>query len=205
MKVLAHMALEKRIPGVMEAFLGIDKGEHEVNYLITAYDPFTEDLRDDTLQITQCGRVNIAYKMETARKIALKLGYDCIFNVEDDNIVPKNALLDLIAAEKDLICGVYRYRPSRKPNTPLMPEKRRTRYNFTDEDLDKGTLNAFLIPWGCTLFKKNVLERIPFTPGLDGAYNSACRDANINRWVCMDVKVGHVDVAPDGSMIEIKV
>ena len=205
MRILAHMAREKKIPSVLEAFLDIDKRHHEVNYLITDYDPFSEHIRDETLQITEYGRANIAYKMEAARKTALVMGYDGIFNVEDDNVVPKDALLKLIETEKDLICGVYRYRPSRKPHTPLMPEKRYNRSNFDDSDLDKGTLEAFLIPWGCTLFKRPVLETVPFTQGLDGAYCGKCRDKEIKRWVCMDVHVGHIDVAPDGSMVEIKV
>jgi len=205
MRVLAHMAAEKRISQVFEAFLDVDKGEHEVNYLITDYEPFTKNLRDETLQITEYGRTNLAYKMEVARKTALTMGYDAIFNVEDDNVVPKNALVKLIEADKDLICGVYRYRPSRKPNIPLMPEKRYNRDNFDDSDLDKGVLNAFLIPWGCTLFRRNVLKKVKFPVGLDGHYCDACRDAGIDRWVHMDVRVGHIDVAPDGSMIEIKV
>ena len=199
------MAMEKQIPSVINAFLGIDKGEHEVNYLLTAYDPFTEDIRDETLQVTQCGRVNIAYKMEAARKTALHLQYDCIFNVEDDNVIPKNAMLRLIEAEKDFICGLYRYRPSRKPNTPLMPEKGMSRINFEAYDIDTGVQEAFLLPWGCTLFKRNVLEKITFTPGLDGDYNRKCRENGIDRWVHTDVHVGHIDIAPDGSMIEVKV
>jgi len=205
MKILAHMAKEKNIPEVIDAFLNVYKGEHEVDYLITTYDPFTEDVRDETLQMSRFGRVSLAYKMETARKIALKMSYDCMFNVEDDNLIPKDALLKLLAADKDLICGIYRYRPSCKRKMPLMPEKNSLRENFTNDDLDKGVLEAYLIPWGCTIFKRSILETVPFTPNLDGSYNKMCQAASISRWVCMDVKVGHFDTASDGSMVEIKV
>lgn len=199
------MAKEKYIPEVIEAFLGIDKDEHEINYLITDYDPFTENVRDSTLQISREGRVNIAYKMEAARAIALKMNYDGIFNVEDDNLIPKDALLRLIDTDKSLVCGMYRYRISSRINTPLMPEKGSSRINFEDRDLNTGVREAFLIPWGCTLFKREVLAKIPFTPGLDGGYNKLCRESGISRWACTGLHVGHFDVASDGSKVEIKV
>lgn len=204
MRVLAHMAKEKHILPVLEAFLAFDKGLHEINYLITDFEPF-EDKRDDTLHINEYGRVNLAYKMEAARATAIKMNYDYIFNVEDDNLIPEDAFLKLLDSEKSLISGMYRYRPSQRVNTPLMPETFESRKNFKDSDLLTGVQPAFLIPWGCTLFAKEVFEKVAFSPGLDGDYNRRCRENNISRWVHTDLHVGHFDVDAEGGILEIKV
>jgi len=204
-RILAHMAKIKYIPEVIEAFLNCDKGDHEVNYLITDYNPFKDDLYDLSLQMSLRGRTNIAYKMEAARSIALKNNYQAIFNVEDDNLIPKDALLKLVASDKNLISGMYRYRVSRKPHTPLMPEKEKSRLNFKDEDLNTGVREAYLIPWGCTLFKRDILKRFSFTPELDGGYMKTIREAGVKAWVETSVHVGHYDVASDGSMIRTDV
>ncbi len=201
-KILAHMPIRKYISDVINAFLRIDKGLHEVNYLISAYDLNSNPMQGRS--VTMEGRKNIVYKMETAKRIATNEGYDYLFNVEDDNIIPPNALLDLLTSGKDLISGIYRYRPSKKPNSPLMAEAI-TKANFADSDLDKGVLPAHLIPWGCTLFARNVFMKMPFTVGLDGDYITECEKKGIKRWVNMGVKVGHIDVAKDGSMVEIKI
>lgn len=205
MRILAHMAKEKHIVKVLDLFLNIDKGEHEVDYLMTTFGPFKANMRSESLQVTQFGMVNIAYKMETARKVALTMHYDYLFNVEDDNTVPEDALLKLLEAGKDCICGLYRYRPSKKPNTPLMPELDVERHNFAKSDINTGVRKAHLIPWGCTLFSRRTLEKIAFSPGLDGRHTKLCEEAGIDRWVHTDVHVGHIDIASDGSMLEVKV
>ena len=203
MRILAHMPLHIFMAPAVSAFLIMDKGSHEVNYLFTSFNPYPEPAVP-TKALSQDGRKNIAYKMETARRIAINEGYDYMFNVEHDNVVPPQALTSLIDSGKDLISGIYRYRTSRKSSSPLMPEKL-SHANFTDSDLNKGVLPAYLIPWGCVLFSKKIFIKMPFTYGLDGEYTSACENAKIERWVHTNVHVGHLDMAQDGSIVEVKV
>lgn len=189
---------------VVGAFLSVNKGSHEVNYLLSIFNPHsTLTDKQELKHISPGGRDNIVYKMESARRIAISEGYDYLFNVEHDNLIPAHALIDLIVSGKDLISGIYRYRPSRKPETPLMPEKTQG-VNFIDADLDKGVMPAHLIPWGCTLFSRKVFTQMPFTVGLDGDYTTKCEKEGIKRWVHTGVRVSHIDMAEDGNIVEIK-
>jgi len=203
MKILAHMPVYIFMQDVVDAFRAVDKGSHEVNYLISS-SPHPESINKQELKhISPEGRKNLIYKMEAARRIAITENYDYLFNVEHDNVIPKNALAVLAATGKDLISGIYRYRPSRKPDTPLMPEKKKG-VCFEDSDLDTGVQPAHLIPWGCTLFSRDVFTQMAFTIGLDGEYTIKCEKTGIKRWVHTGVRVSHIDMAEDGSMIEIK-
>lgn len=203
-KILAHMPIYIFMQDVVDAFLSVDKGSHEVNYLLSMYDPLpTLTDKQELKHISPEGRDNIVYKMESARRIAMAEGYDYLFNVEHDNVIPGHALTDLVASGKELISGIYRYRPSRKPETPLMPEKTQG-VNFVDADLDRGVMSAHLIPWGCTLFSRDVLRLLPFTSGLDGDYTTQCEKMGVKRWVHTGVRVSHMDMIGDGSMVEIR-
>lgn len=204
MKILAHIPIHILMQSVVDAFLSVDKGSHEVNYLISMYDPHpTLTDKQELKHISEGGRDNIVYKMESARRIAIAENYDYLFSVEHDNLIPKNALVELVASGKDLISGMYRYRASRKPDIPLMPEKSKG-VCFVDADLDTGVQPAYLIPWGCTLFGRDVFTRMPFTRGLDGDYTTECEKAGVKRWVHTGVRVSHIDMIEDESMIEIK-
>lgn len=204
MKILAHMPVYFFMQDVVNAFLAMNKGFHEVNYLISFSSLCLASINKQELRhISPEGRRNLVYKMESARRIAITEGYDYLFNVEHDNLVPENALVDLVDSGKDLISGIYRYRPSRKLDTPLMPEKKKG-VCFEDSDLDTGVQSAYLIPWGCTLFSRDVFTQMPFTIGLDGDYTSQCEKAGIKRWVHTGVKVSHIDITEDGDMIEVK-
>lgn len=205
MKILAHIPIHIFMQDVVNAFLSIDRGSHEVNYLISIFNPHpTLTDKQELKHISPEGRKNLIYKMESARRIAMAEGYDYLFNVEHDNVIPDHALTDLVASGKDLISGIYRYRASRKPGTPLMPEKTKG-VCFEDQDLDIGVQPAHLIPWGCTLFSRDVLRLLPFTTGLDGDYTTQCEKMGIKRWVHTGVRVSHMDMIEDGSMVEIKV
>ena len=203
-KILAHMPVHIFMQDAVEAFLSVDGKSHEVNHLLSMFDPHpTLTDKQEIKHISEGGRKNLIYKMESARRIAIAEGYEYLLNVEQDNVIPAHALVDLVASGKDLISGIYRYRPSRKPNMPLMPEKRKG-VNFVDADLNTGVQAAYLIPWGCTLFSRNVFTQMPFTIGLDGDYTTQCEKAGIQRWVHTGVRVSHMDMTKDGNMIEIK-
>lgn len=203
-KILAHMTVHVFMQSAVDAFLAMDRGLHGVNFLISAYDPLpTLTDKQEMKNISTSGRDNIIYKMESARRIVMTEKYDYFFNVEQDNVIPHGALIDLVDSGKDLISGIYRYRPTRKPDTPLMPEKRKG-VCFEDTDLDSGVQPAHLIPWGCTLFSRSVFSSIAFDVGLDGNYTVKCEKMGVNRWVHTSVRVGHLDMDKDGNMVEIK-
>ena len=186
------MTVTKRLELALNSFLSIETGN---NYCIFVYQPCNVH-KVPTTRIDNEGRLNIAEKMEFVRQLAIREKFDYIFNVEHDNVVPKNALLKLIEDDKPIVGGIYRFRPSRNAKTPLMYTP------LPGKDVPHERLQQVkLVPWGCTLFSATAFTKIPFTTSLDGGYTTACEKAGISRWIDFDVKVGHID--HESSPIEV--
>ena len=184
LKILCHMTQHVNIKSVVDRFLSIDTTGLYCSFMIQPC-----DLKQvpNTGLITPDGRINIIDKMERARKIALVCEYDYLFNVEHDNLIPKNALIKLLAHHKDVVSGIYRFRPSRTSKVSLMYRP------ISSDKKEDGLVRADLVPWGCTLFSRKALTKVPFKVGLDGDYSEDCKKAGIKQYVDFDVKVGHVD------------
>src|SRR5512139_2513988 len=60
----------------------------------------------ETEQVNQ----NIVYNYRKAQRVCLAEGYDALFTVESDVIIPPEALEKLIAVECDIAYGVYAFR-----------------------------------------------------------------------------------------------
>ena len=185
LKILCHLTQHISIKEVVDRFLAINREGIYCSFLIQPSDikeaPITGPISPD-------GRFNLIDKMERARKIVLTNDYDYLFNVEHDNLIPQNALVQLLSHHKDVVSGIYRFRPSRIKASPLMYKK------FNPEIREGDLVKAELVPWGCTLFSRNVLAKIPFkASALDGTYAQDCKKLGIEQWVDFSVKVGHID------------
>lgn len=185
-KVLCHMPAYKLLPKALNNFLDIATAN---NYCIFVYQP-SNIKKVPQSGITTEGKFNIFEKMERVRQIAINEKFDYIFNVEHDNIIPKNALLQLLTDNKPIVGGIYRFRSSCDKRVPLMYIPLTGKCTNTLLD---GLQQVKLVPWGCTLFSRSVFTKIPFTEGLDEAYATTCEKASIERWIDFDVKVGHID------------
>ena len=197
-KILAHMPrrnwpekykkVKEYLKRAIDAFLKIDIGNNKVSFLVADNDTYSTKVGGI---MDMYGIFNLVFKMENARHIALEQGYDYLFNVEHDNVVPKNALLHLLQWEKDVVGGLYRYRGSRAKGSPIMPDF--VGVSAPTALLDKGLFPARLVPWGCTLFSKKALATVSFRDGLDGRYAIDCRKEGIKQWVDWDLRVKHLD------------
>ncbi len=113
--------------------------------------------------------VNVTAKYRLAREMSLNGGYDALFCVEDDIVVPPDALLKLIAADADIAYGLVTWR--REPHcwsAAYVTGPGESDHITFDMDMNKARA-----AWGrvidvigcglfCTLIRRNVLEALDF-------------------------------------------
>ena len=186
-KILAHFVQHLKIEEAINAFLNIDTNGYQVDFFIDAYDPLFSSYDD---KMDDNGKHNLLFKMRKARRLVLQGDYDYLFNVEHDVVVPKDALVKLVEAKKNLICGLYRYRHTRCKEEMLMPQFAGAKPLAKPGD---EILNACVIPWGCTLFSQYILDVLPFGNLMDGQYCGECKKLGIPRWVHTGVMCKHID------------
>lgn len=111
---------------------------------------------------------NITAKSERARQMAVAGGYDALWSVDDDQVVPPDALERLIAADADIAYGltVWRNAPHRWSaimaadgddtcvTLDMQPERARAAWESVIDVVGCGTF--------CTLIRRAVLERFTF-------------------------------------------
>jgi hypothetical protein len=92
---------------------------------------------------------------------AFELGADYIFFVDDDTIIPRNALVQLYRLNSDLCGGMYyrKYLPSE--SVPMLEAPDTTPYAFTTNDpFGEVIHNCLVLPSGCTLIKTSMLKKM---------------------------------------------
>lgn len=97
---------------------------------------------------------------------AIDEGYDYIFFVEDDNLIPRNGLVQLIHHNADIVGGMY-YRKYLPLETAGMHTDKDgfpgpVQYNL--EGPGKGDIihDTLVLPMGCTLIKVEALKKMSF-------------------------------------------
>jgi len=151
---------------------------------------------------------NLVYKLEHARRLALKGGYDYLFLHEHDIILPKEALKKLTSAKADLATGVYRLRRHHgagsdlclltELRTPWTAFDRKTKFaigyderQLSDYKIKVYQKHRFYIAGsglGCLLISRPVLLAVPFrwvpsSGTLDILYACAVQKKKF-RYVC---------------------
>ena len=200
MKVLFHSPVLKFYPKAYRSWFNIEKEGIELDYFFTfSNSPLLEPRSE-----------NIAWKMEKARQLVLAQGYDFLFNVEADIVLPKNALLKLLNNKKDVISGLYRGKPSTFFNTcicariydPTGPQDSDDRYPEVGKDFQLGDIiECCFLCFGCILIAKNILAQISFKKEIDTDFSLDLQTLKVPMYLDTGVKCIHLE--PTGEEIRI--
>jgi hypothetical protein len=193
----------------------LDTNGLAINWILLIENPF----KDTTSE-------NIAFKLERARRMALRLNYDYLFSHESDVILPVDTLQKLVAANGDVATGVTRLRPTHgvgsdiclltRLEKPFVASNQRTRF---DRSYDVSKLRDYKIKayekktfpvegsgLACLLISRRVLKTVPFRwiPAeitFDIEYATQVRHRGF-KWLCVgSVQCGHED--SDHTIIQI--
>jgi len=209
-KVLAYIPLipkpdddplKVRIFG--RALMGVFRQEwdHEIHYLFD---------RED-FPVIDNHYAHLVWRYNKARRMALDGGYDALWTVEADVIVPQDALVKLAALEADVAYGLYMNRHSRKVwlcATELTYE--RGRFLSADPEQARAAWGSAVesrgVGMGCTLISRHVLEAIEFRhmPGPGHGHGNAndwyfaidCQDQAFHQMHHLGVVCGHITMKP---------
>ena len=136
-------------------------------------------------------------------------GYDKVWLVEDDTIVPEDALAKLLEVDAPVVSGLFASRHA--PYAPSL--RKRLREPFTWEELKaaSGTITVKGTATGCTLLDRSFLDRYHLDmtgyenvteyqdTQIDYLMNKFCIDNGIEQKARLDVQCGHVKA--DGKAI----
>jgi len=134
---------------------------------------------------------NVLWSYQRARRVALSEEYDALFCVEEDMIVPEDALPALYDIDAEVVTGVYRYRSDRSLNVRPRPKRL------------KGTAPVQRGGMGCLLIRRAVLEAVPFRIEEGGGYPDSYFWQDVQDFRCraaLEVQCGHID---DGEVITV--
>lgn len=139
--------------------------------------------------------------MNKAREICLRQGYDFLFNVEHDIILPKDALQKLLkyAKHDNCVSGVYRQRPLRHKETPICCKTKDNKWPKWEDIKDKETVPLWIIPFGCLLIGRKVLEKVEFDQAIDGSFANKTEQLGIEKLLVTSVICGHIE--RDGKVL----
>lgn len=104
----------------------------------------------------------VADAQNYAVKKAIEEDYTYIFFVEDDNLIPKNALVQLLHHNTDMVGGLY-YRKYRPLETAGMHyDKDGCPSSINDYQIGDIIENTLVLCSGCTLIKIDALKKLEF-------------------------------------------
>lgn len=108
--------------------------------------------------------LNCSHNRNLAREIALKYSADYYLFMDDDIILPENAIKSLVSRQKDVVGGWYKMV---KGNNWVAGRwvSENTFFNFKFPE--KGLVLTDVVGLGCALIKKEVLEMVKFESGTE--------------------------------------
>ncbi len=148
------------------------------------------------------GEDMVGEKRNRIVKDAISLGCEYLFFVDDDLVVPQDALQKLYALNLDIVGGWY---PKKTP-IPESATMISVPGSASMQPVPHNTTGVIEVDWaltgGCTLIKMDVFKRIPYpwylttAQGTEDTYFSArCREVGIKQYLDTSIKCGHVDKA----------
>ena len=192
---LAVPTFETIYPDTFKSLWGLERAGNEIVFdFVRGYDCAT-------------ARNNIALR-------AIEQNADFILTVDNDMVIPSDALVNLLEDAKDVCLGYYAHRESNNIYNGKMNWCKLGEFNYTDMykaeevlDLKNQGQKKILIHgggMGCALIKTSIFPKIPF-PYYDWVnyknkhmlsedlyFCEACRKANIPIWGDVRVGCGHI-------------
>jgi hypothetical protein len=164
--------------------------------------------------------VNVSYAREQCRKKMLEEGYDYLWFIDVDVLVPPHALETLLELNKDIACGRYRHKEEKVPffwfYEYVPPERRaatKERYGkeaiFEDVFyMGDATRRINKAGTGCMLIHRRVLEQIPFPLKVpkkwteDVIYSILAETFGFEIWAVPSVDCKHI--GPSQQLLKIE-
>jgi hypothetical protein len=148
---------------------------------------------------------NVLHQYTMARKRVLDEGFDALWTVEHDMIVPPHAVTQLVATPGDVVYGIYLLRwgtyvlnafeyinqKNIGESLSLFPEKAQAARK-------KGVVKVSGAGWGCTLVRRKVLEALEFpkewpeNPAYDITFAQRALRARFTMLANFNVLCGHM-------------
>ena len=142
----------------------------------------------------------ITQKYNQARLLALHGNYQALFTVEADMVIPPDALEKLIAVEADVAYGLYLSRHSLKWYLHLPKGDGHIKASNSEKlrrEVWGKVVHSAGLGMGCTLIKRNVLEKISFRMEESAANDfylaQDCRRHNFSQMHDCSLLCGHID------------
>jgi len=154
---------------------------------------------------------NVVAQYQHGREMTLADGYDAMLTVEHDMVIPPDAIEKLNSTDAPVVFGVYvlrhgmkvlnawQYQGNNNIGMSLSLYRQELR-----EARARGWAQVSGVGWGCTLIRREVLERLPIRRG-DGdagdlAFASDCLHLGIRMIARFDVPCDHIE--PDGNVLK---
>lgn len=141
---------------------------------------------------------------EKMRQIAINGGYDKVLVVENDMLIPKDALQKLLEIDAPIVGGLYVLRHGAgcanvMKNPGSAHDWRFLKYSL--EHNEKSALDCEGVCMGCVLIDKSALD-FPFVTGVRGAPDMEWMRYCVGKHKMvarLDVQCGHIE--PDGNTL----
>jgi len=191
-RVLLYVPSYREIPEARESWIKQKASDVWADLFIVRYNPFPGGDSYNNLDV----------KSEIARKIAIDHEYDYFFNVEDDIVLPDNALELLLKENTKVVSGLYRLRWEKSGTCRLsvgikdlnIPYSRKER-PLEAEDIHQWgeIIECTHVSCGCLLIQRDVLPELEGVMGRDYLISLRLRQLGYTLFCHTGVLCGHVD------------
>lgn len=167
------------------------------------------------------GRENLTAKQNQARSIVIKNNYTHLLFIEEDMLVPKDALIKLLNLDADVAYGLYCFRrpPFMWNAAAALDPNKLVWYSYSNGQKDfinqqfGNSLPVDGLGFGCTLIKREVLEKVEFRinwehthpngePSHSDVYFACdCIENGFIQICDTSVLCGHITPAPKPSIL----
>jgi hypothetical protein len=138
----------------------------------------------------------VADAQNYAVKKALDEGYDYIFFVEDDNLIPRNALVQLMKHKANIVGGFYYRKYLPLESTGMHYNENGEPTSIDDYKIGDIIHNTLVLPMGCTLIKTEVFKDMEY-PWYKEVKVSGRPTLTSDTYICEKLRLKDIDVITD--------